>query len=256
MEYILTTANIHKRFIAFMKDIMTLVLISVLLLIFTVFLGKYTKPGTINFGLLNIFIPVTFLLFAKDSIKGKSLGKSVTGIMVRDKDDFNKTPSFIKLFVRNIFLIVLPVEILFLLFRQDKRRLGDIVTNTIVLTKGIPMTKAEIIESQNPANATNKKITIIVIACIFLLVFCIAEVLIQKSDAYLTAIEYIENNREIQNQTSGIKRFGLITTGSFSESVCEGTANFKIRVIGKKKSGWYTVYLQKKNCVWEVIDIQ
>jgi uncharacterized RDD family membrane protein YckC len=253
MKKILVLSNLHKRFSAFIKDCTILFCVGILLFILTIYLGQNTN--IVNFGLLNVFVPCVIFLLAKDTIKGKSFGKLMQGLMVRDYKDNNKIPSFIRLFVRNIFLVILPVEILFLLFQKEKRRLGDIVANTIVLTEGIPMTKMEIIENQRPENKTNKRITVVVIACVCFVFCCVVEIFIQKSEAYLTAIEYIENNQEIQSKTCGIKRFGLITFGGFTETVCEGTASFTIRVVGKNKNLWYFVSLQKENCEWKVINM-
>lgn len=79
-------------------------------------------------------LPIIFILYCfKDSIYGISPGKYVVGIAVRKKADFEKTPSILLLFLRNISLLLWPVEILILILSKNKQRLGDMLTKTIVV---------------------------------------------------------------------------------------------------------------------------
>ena len=67
---------------------------------------------------------VLFLL--KDSCHGASFGKHIMKIKVVDEN--NQRPAFFSLFLRNITLIIWPVE-LYLLFAHGTR-LGEKLTNT------------------------------------------------------------------------------------------------------------------------------
>jgi uncharacterized RDD family membrane protein YckC len=78
--------------------------------------------------------PIIFLLYCfKDSIFGISPGKYVVGIAVRKSADFEQTPNIFLLFLRNISLIIWPVEILVLILSKQKQRLGDMIVKTIVI---------------------------------------------------------------------------------------------------------------------------
>ncbi|MBU1043210.1 MAG: RDD family protein [Candidatus Omnitrophica bacterium] len=102
-----------------------------LLFIFNRTLGQ--TPSEVGMKILTLF-PLIFLGYCfKDCIYGISPGKYVVGIAVRDKDDFEKTPNFFLLFLRNITLIVWPIEILVLMFSKKKQRWGDLLAKTIVV---------------------------------------------------------------------------------------------------------------------------
>ncbi|MBU1087767.1 MAG: RDD family protein [Candidatus Omnitrophica bacterium] len=89
--------------------------------------------GEIGMKILTLFPVISLVYCFKDSIYGISPGKYVVGIAVRTKDDFEKTPSLFLLFLRNISLIVWPLEILVLMFSKKKQRLGDLLAKTIVV---------------------------------------------------------------------------------------------------------------------------
>lgn len=76
------------------------------------------------------FIGVLVLYFFKDSFNGRSLAKRVTKLQVVDYK--TGMPATIgQCFVRNLFIIVWPVEVLVTLFRPQ-RRTGDLVAGTKV----------------------------------------------------------------------------------------------------------------------------
>jgi len=87
----------------------------------------------IGLKILMLF-PFIFIVYCfKDCLYGISPGKYVVGIAVRDKDDYLKTPNVFHLFLRNILLIIWPLEILMLILSKKKQRLGDIIAKTIVV---------------------------------------------------------------------------------------------------------------------------
>ncbi len=90
-------------------------------------------PKEIGLKILLLFPLIVIVYCFKDSIYGISPGKYVVGIAVRDKDDYQKTPSIFHLFLRNITLILWPFEILVLILSKKKQRLGDIIAKTIVV---------------------------------------------------------------------------------------------------------------------------
>ncbi len=72
-----------------------------------------------------------FIYFFKDIINGQNIGKRIMKIKVVDLNE-NK-PSLFNLIVRNITILIWPVEALLVLL--DKERLGDRLAKTKVIDK-------------------------------------------------------------------------------------------------------------------------
>lgn len=71
------------------------------------------------------------LFFSKDSINGRSPGKRALNLQVVDnKTDIAASP--VKCFVRNVFCIIWPIEVV-LTFISPSRRIGDMVAGTKVV---------------------------------------------------------------------------------------------------------------------------
>jgi uncharacterized RDD family membrane protein YckC len=87
-----------------------------------------------------VAIQISFFLFLlKDALNGKSIGKKIMGLAVRDSRDYNKTPNILILFLRNIFLILWPVELIIIFIDKKNQRLGDIILGaTVVEIKDAP----------------------------------------------------------------------------------------------------------------------
>ena len=78
-------------------------------------------------------IPGFFLYFLKDAIKGISIGKWIMGIMVRDAVNVDNIPSIGRLFLRNLLVIIWPIEFFILATNDEKKRLGDKIAKTTVV---------------------------------------------------------------------------------------------------------------------------
>ncbi len=86
------------------------------------------------FVIIPIFLALMIfsIYFNKDAIKGKSPAKRILGLIIVD----NKTGEIanpIKSFVRNITLVLWPIEVVFSLFSPE-RRIGDYIAGTKVIT--------------------------------------------------------------------------------------------------------------------------
>jgi hypothetical protein len=78
-----------------------------------------------------VILAVAFILCAiKDIVKGQSPGKFILGIAVRNQNDTSEMPSVAKLFLRNIFCFLWPIDFLILVF--SKTKIGDKITGTDV----------------------------------------------------------------------------------------------------------------------------
>ncbi|WP_428740447.1 RDD family protein [Tenacibaculum sp.] len=189
---------------------------------------------------------IGFLIyFAKDSIKGISPGKWVMGIMVRDENNPYKVPSIGKLFIRNLFLIIWPIEFIVLASSQEKKRLGDKTANAIVV--------------KNPNKPTKLPRVLALVGigiAFFAFTFLFAGSAMKNSDAYKVAISEIEQNEEIISEIGGIKDYGMMPTGSVNISNGYGEAQLSIKVIGNEKDLNIGVYLTKEsNGEWKLIEL-
>jgi len=84
--------------------------------------------------------------------------------------------------------------------------------------------------------------------------------IIRKSEAYLTAIEYIYTDPEITDEVGGVTGFGLIPMGSVQTTTINGVesggATFELVVKGEKKYKEITISLKKTSAVdWSVISV-
>jgi uncharacterized RDD family membrane protein YckC len=244
-EYLLSSRK--RRIAAFLIDHFTFTF----LIVGIVFLSLGTNfMDETNFGnLMSKMLPVIstglLIYFAKDSMKGVSPGKWVMGIMVRNDNNPNEVPSIGKLFVRNLFLIIWPIEFIVLASSQEKKRLGDKTVKAIVV--------------KNP-NKPTKLPRILALAGIgiifFTFMFLFAGSAMKNSDAYKVAISEIEKNEEIISEIGGIKDYGMMPTGSVNISNGYGEAQLSIKVIGNEKDLNVWAYLTKEpNGEWKLIEL-
>ena len=68
------------------------------------------------------------LFFCRDCISGQSIGRRIMHICVVSQ---NHPVSPLRAFIRNLFLLIWPIEILILII-NNHRRLGDIITNSSI----------------------------------------------------------------------------------------------------------------------------
>jgi len=120
-------ADTGKRIKAFLIDyiIYTIVLVAPA----TIFLTIDNFDNTFPIFMIIVFIAISF----KDILNGRSIGKRILGLYVRDYNDFEKTPRFYNLIIRNLLLFIWPVEFLVLKIDKDSRRLGDKLAKTQVV---------------------------------------------------------------------------------------------------------------------------
>lgn len=186
------------------------------------------------------------LFFAKDSLKGVSPGKWMMGIMVRNKNNPNEIPSFKRLFVRNLLLIIWPVEFIVLVRNEQNQRYGDKSVETIV------------VKNPNKLSKVLRGLALIGLGVCFVgFVFFTATNAMKSSTAYQLALREIEMNEEILAETGDIKGFGKYPKGNLSTSGNQGQAQFEIKILGHQKDLDVFVYLIKEaEGEWKLIEIQ
>jgi hypothetical protein len=194
--------------------------------------GGLPTPGD---GSMTVALSVTFVFFfCRDFVKGVSPGRWVAGIMVRDYDDPSLVPSLPKLFLRNVFHVLWPVEALSMLLDSEFRRLGDKAANSVVML--------------NPRRA---KVGLRIIPVILLIIgfifftFFFTFIAIKSSEAYKVSEAYIRASPYAVEKTGGVKSFGAFPAGSIRISNGYGEARLVLHVIGRKSDAVAVVELLK-----------
>ena len=85
-------------------------------------------------GFQFVFLGLMFLYFFKDSFSARSIAKRVTKLQVVDNRT-GKAASVRQCFLRNLTIVIWPVEVLITLF-NSQRRLGDFIAGTRVVNYG------------------------------------------------------------------------------------------------------------------------
>ncbi|SHM45129.1 RDD family protein [Gracilibacillus kekensis] len=226
-------ASRKSRIFAFMIDHFVLTIIAVFPLI--IYLMNAEMQAGFIVAFVGLWIFIFFIFFTiRDTFKGKSLGKRIIGITVRDAKNIDSVPTISRLFVRNLLVIIWPVEFIVLATKENKQRLGDEIARTVVV--------------KERDLSLWKLISVILFVIIFSIGILISTILllVKNSDAYEASINYIENSEEIVEETGGIEGFGFLPSGSVQISNGEGETVYSIRVKGKDEDILVEVYLTKE----------
>lgn len=248
IEQKLDLSSRKRRIAAFMIDhfALTFLMVSIVFLVLGPNFMDENNMENMTLIMLAVMLPGFFLYFAKDTCNGISVGRWIMGIMVRDEKSPPEIPSFGRLFLRNLLLIIWPIEFIVLATNPQKRRLGDKIAKTIVV--------------KNP-NKPKKLPRILALVGVgiafFAFTFYFTGSAMKNSDAYKVAIHEIENNQEILKETGGIKGYGMMPTGNINISNGNGQAQLEIKVIGNDKDLNIAVYLTKEpNGEWKLIEMR
>ncbi|HQX04759.1 MAG TPA: RDD family protein [Flavobacterium sp.] len=238
-----------RRIAAFMIDhlVMTFLMVSIVFIVLGPNFMDENNPSKMMTTMLFVMIPGFILYFAKDSLKGISVGKWIMGIMVRDENDQNEIPSFGRLFLRNLFIIIWPIEFIVLATNEQKKRLGDKVAKTVV------------VKNPNKSVKNHRIFALIGVGiAFFVFVFFTVGNAMKNSDAYKVATKEIEQNKDLINETGGIKGYGIFPNGNIRKSTNgQGQAQLEIKVLGNTKDITVSVYLEKEpNGQWKLIEMQ
>lgn len=126
---------VQSRLLAFIIDhlILSIVLMPIVLIVnFDSFFYPTAENASRPFETFYpILIAWLIVFYMKDFIGGRSIGKRIIRIGVRDYSDAQKTPGIMRLFLRNLFLLLWPIELILLLLTG--KRLGDRLAKTTVV---------------------------------------------------------------------------------------------------------------------------
>ncbi len=247
LEQELNLASRKRRIAAFVIDhfVMTFLMVSIIFLALGPNFMDENNLDKMATTMLAVMLPGFIFYFSKDSIRGISVGKWIMGIMVRDANAPTKVPSFSRLFVRNLYMIIWPVEFIVLASSDEKKRLGDKTAKTTVVKNPNKPTKLPRILALVGVGIT-----------FFIFILLFIGTAMKNSDAYKVAVNEIESNQEILAKTGGINGYGMIPTGSMNISNGHGKAQLEIKVLGNDKDINVSVYLTKEpNGEWKLIEM-
>lgn len=206
------------------------------------------KRLSVDSNYFSKLLPIAMLIgfvgyLFKDSFKGRSLGKLIFGIYVKEYGNADNPPKYYKLILRNLFVIIWFVEFIIMLTNKEGRRLGDKIAKTQVIGYKSNIVPAIVIAA-----------TLTLFLFVPSLVIGVTQMI--KNDAsYITAVQYIENQKEISTSIGEIQSFGFFPTGSVSYTNGFGTADLSIKVYGTQKSIVVRLYLEKTpGTTWSVKD--
>ena len=121
---------IRKRIIAFLIDCIIIVSPCIFFSIIYVFFGNFISKLKFKNVIYVLYLISMFFcyigLLGKDVISKRSVGKRIVNIKILSLD--GTKPNYFQLIIRNIFMLIWPIEALMLLL--DQPRLGDRIAKT------------------------------------------------------------------------------------------------------------------------------
>ncbi|RUS45836.1 cytochrome c oxidase assembly factor Coa1 family protein [Cohnella sp. AR92] len=229
---------ILRRAGAFLIDhfILTFLLTSVVFLVMD--FDHFDAFSMVSF--LILMVGAFVLYCCKDVINGRSIGKRIFGLGVRD--DSYQVPKAWKLIARNLTTFMWPIELISVLASQQKKKLGDRMAGTNVYM--IKQNKGKV----------GAVISILLLVVVFAgsLFFGIIQ-LMKQSGSYKAATHYLKANSELKELVGDDISFGYFPMGSIEYSNGYGNSELTIKVKGSKDSLSVHVILHKDpNSEWSV----
>lgn len=207
-----------------------------------------------NIGIVLTLVPLLYLI--KDAIKGKSIGKRLFKLAVRDRENIESDITVGKSILRNLLLVIWPIEFMALLLSTKGQRIGDMLCNTVVvkLTSDEPEEYEMLIDnfSGEPDKKRKSKIAKILLLVVGLFIAFVLSLIImvsammKNSGAYDLTISEIETSEEVENRIGEITGFGFMPTGNISISNGYGEATLVVKVKGDKDNVKVATYCTKE----------
>lgn len=182
----------------------------------------------------SILIGIMMLfLFCKDIFGGASFGKRIFGIGIRGVTD-DSTPNTGKLVLRNVPLLLLPIEAFLMIFSSDYSRIGDRITNTqVVKLQDRTWTKKLVISVPI--------IFVVMTSFVYGLQFSMS-----RTAAFEVAKEFTLSNEKIKEKVGEIRDVGKFPVANIAMNGGYGSANFLIDIAGDDWEGKSSVLMRKK----------
>ncbi|RFS17909.1 RDD family protein [Emticicia sp. C21] len=216
----------QKRIYAFLIDFLIATVPAVLLMDLGIFVWKLGFE-TMIYPALGL---MTVLLIIKDSRKGQSPGKYFMGLTVH-----SKSGSAISFILRNISLILLPVEV-FIFFLLEKR-IGDMLFKTDVLS-----TEQTTIKRSTELFAG----IFVILLVLYLSGTNLIALYIRQKQEYILMEAFVIGSKAIQQKTGEIVRMGKIPRYNISKRDGQTNVRIETKVYGKKENADLIIFLTKK----------
>lgn len=216
----------QKRIYAFLIDLLISSVPAVILMDLGIFIWKLDF-GAIIYPALVLMIS---LLIIKDIRKGQSPGKYFMGLVVSNKS--GKNLNFI---LRNVSLVLLPVEAFFF-FLIDKR-IGDILFKTEVITT-----------EQTTIRRSTELIAgiFVILLVLYLSGINLIGLYIRQKQEYILTEAFVFGSKAIQEKTGKIIRMGKIPRYNISKHNGQIDVRIETKVYGKKENADLIIFLTKK----------
>lgn len=175
------------------------------------------------------------ILICKDLIKGCSPGKFIFGIITRPLNDLSQPPSPLSTLLRNLSLIIFPIEGILLLVDSHGRRIGDRWQQTAVIENS---------RAPRPIVRLMAANTIFFVA--FFSFFLLQPWMFKKTAAYQTAIAFIEQSPKVFEEIGTIQDFEAPEL-NLNIQQSEGSAEIRVKAVGQKQTTLISVHLTLVN---------
>ncbi|WP_308639662.1 RDD family protein [Paenibacillus silvisoli] len=235
-ELVLTWASYRRRIFGFMIDV-GLLMASMIVIILAL------NVTGIDFSKLFFLLPLGLLL--RDAFTNRSIGKRILGLYIVKSED-GAAPSKGSLVLRNVLLILGPIELLCSAVQKEGRRFGDLAAKTIVVSYE---------ERPRKLRNTKKRLLLLTsgILVFFVITFGGTMLLLSSSGAFDAAKQASKLDADIRERVGEVTGFGFFPTGGIEISNGEGKASLRFRVKGTKGSVHVNSSLHKGNDGnWEV----
>ncbi len=243
-------ADTGRRIAAFFIDyfLFTFLLMGAMFMFIGSAFGGPSSPSGImaSMGSAWVVFGVGFLCYFAKDILGASPGKWAMGVMVRSAQNPAEEAPKSKLFLRNISIMLWPVEFIVLLNNKQGQRLGDQWFDTVV------------VENPNKPKRLVRISPLILVAVGLIITMIIGIGSIMKdTDAYKTAISHIEKNEQVLTATGGITGYGFMPAGNINITNGYGTAQLVITVKGNTNDIQVYTHLEKQPFIdeWTLLEL-
>ncbi|MBB3111936.1 putative RDD family membrane protein YckC [Paenibacillus phyllosphaerae] len=219
-------ASIGRRIGAFLVDHVTITAVAGGMMMVVVGMETWLRMLTSGMGF--VILTGYILYLCKDVIGGRSIGKRLFGLIVRNEQ--GETPTVVRRIIRNAFVFIWPIEFILIVGSKRRLKIGDRIAHTDVYVMSGRRNVVGIVVAAVIATAIG--ITLLVGGVLYLI----------KNDAsYETATAYIENSADIREAAGEEIEFGFLPSGSVRITNGAGEADYAIKVKGSKRE--ITVFL-------------
>ncbi|PZX19453.1 RDD family protein [Breznakibacter xylanolyticus] len=209
-----------RRVAAFLLDLFILAL--VLMLLAMIFMDSLVRlvPGSSLFSWVWLLVAMGAIgmFLCRDAFDGVSIGRFASGIVVRDVFIPHRSPGTFRLMLRNLFALLWPLDLLWVVMRRDGRRLGDRFARTVVLYS-----------SQRAMRLVRLGLAAVVVLSVFSFFLVTPETFLMRSEPYAVASAFLKSDAQIDEIAGGVKQLGWFASGQLS--VVDGIGQAKVRML-------------------------